>query len=323
MTHLPRSLALLGSSAALAAGTLTPLQLAGATPAAAAGYEWVAMGDSYTAGVIQAAGDVFEYPRDGCERTDQSYPQIIDRDFGSLIELNNVSCGAATIQNGNFRAQEPMGHHLPPFSEDMDHPFPSVPPQSEYVKPGTDVITVGMGGNTLGFAEMLVKCQALGAESGGKGTPCKDDLAAGVPARMTAASLDYDQLLAKLHEKAPQAKILAVGYPTIIPTNTASCTYGNPQQFAAITPGDLDWLRKDVLESLNTAIEKSTTTQDSASFVNIYDSSRNHSVCDTGKWVEGVLDANNRPALVHPNARGHRNTADHVASAILNAIAPA
>ncbi|QFR03210.1 SGNH/GDSL hydrolase family protein [Streptomyces phaeolivaceus] len=313
---------MLGSAAALTASALVPAQLAGAQPAAAAEYDWVALGDSYTAGVIPAAGDVFEYPRDGCERTDQSYPQVIDRDFGSLIELTNVSCGAATIQDVTFRAQEPIGRNVPGFPEDPDYPFPPVPPQSEMVKPGTDVITVGVGGNTLGFAEILFKCLELGQGTGGVGTPCKDALAADIPARLTKVGKDYDEMLGKLHERAPHAKILAVGYPTVVPEDTSKCRYNDVKHFLSLTRGDLDWLRADVLEPLNDTIEKSAGAQDTATFVNLYDSTRNHSVCDAGNWVEGVFDQDDRPALVHPNARGHRNAADHVASAILNAIAP-
>ncbi|MFI8261829.1 SGNH/GDSL hydrolase family protein [Streptomyces sp. NPDC085665] len=315
-------LALLGSAAALTAGALVPAQLAGAQPAAAASYDWVALGDSYTAGVIPAAGDVFEYPRDGCERTDQSYPQVIDRDLGSLIELTNVSCGAATIQDVTFRAQEPIGRHLPPLSEDPDYPFPPVPPQSEAVRPGTDVITVGVGGNSLGFADILLKCLELGGGSGGVGTPCREELAASIPGRLTKVGKEYGEMLAKLHEKAPHARILAVGYPTIVPADTSKCDYNDLHQFLSITRGDLDWLRRDVLEPLNRTIEKSAGAHGSADFVDLYDSTRNHSVCDAGKWVEGVFDHDNRPALVHPNAKGHRNAADHVASAILNAIEP-
>ncbi|MFB6979112.1 SGNH/GDSL hydrolase family protein [Streptomyces scopuliridis] len=322
MARFRTHLTLLGSAAALTAGTLAPVQLAGAQPAAAASYDWVALGDSYTAGVIPAAGDIFEIPRDGCERTDLSYPQVIDRDLSSLIELTNVSCGAATIEDVTFRAQEPIGRNVPGLPEDPDYPFPPVPPQSEAVKASTDVITVGVGGNTLGFADILVKCLELGQGSGGVGTPCKDDLAAGIPAKLTKVGTDYDQMLAKLHERGPHAKILTVGYPTVIPKDTSKCRYNDIHQFFSITPGDLDWLRQDVLEPLNKAIEKSAGAHSSATFVNLYDSSEKHSVCDAGKWVEGILDSDDRPTVVHPNAKGHRNAADHVTSAILNAIAP-
>ncbi|MFI6288479.1 SGNH/GDSL hydrolase family protein [Streptomyces sp. NPDC051018] len=321
MARIRTRLAVLGSAAALAAGALAPAQLAGAQPAAAASRQWVALGDSYTAGVIRAAGDTFEVPRDGCERTDQSYPQVIDRDLGSLFELTNVSCGAATIENITFRAQEPIGRHLPPFSEDPDYPFPAVPPQSAAVGPGTDVVTVGAGGNTLGFADILTQCLQLGGGSGGVGTPCRDDLADDIPNRLNKVSRDYDEMLTVLHERAPHAKILAVGYPTVIPEDTSKCQYNNWEHFGSITQGDLDWLRKDVLEPFNKVVEKSVGAHDAARFVDLYDSSLNHSVCDTGKWVEGVFTRfPDQPALVHPNARGHRNAADHVEAAMLEAI---
>lgn len=321
MARFHKRLALLGSTVALTAGALVPTQLAGASSAAAAeDYQWVALGDSYTAGVIPAAGDIFEVPRDGCERTDRSYPQVIDRDLGSLIDLKNVSCGAATIEDITFRAQEPIGRHLPPLSQDPDYPFPPVPPQSEAVGPGTDVVTVGVGGNTLGFAEMLFTCLQLGSESGGVGTPCRDALAAGVPERLNKVSTQYGEMLGTLHEKAPHAKLLTVGYPTVVPEDTSKCRYNDWTQFASITQGDLDWLREDVLEPLNKVIEKSAGNH-GAPFVDLYDSSRNHSVCDSGKWVEGIFtQLPDQVAFVHPNARGHQNAADHVASALLNAI---
>lgn len=86
-------------------------------------YEWVALGDSCAAGIVPAAGGLFEVPRDGCGRTDLSCPQVIDRDLGPLIELTDVSCGAATVEDITSDARNPIRRHLPLFSEDPDHPF--------------------------------------------------------------------------------------------------------------------------------------------------------------------------------------------------------
>ncbi len=88
------------------------------------------------------------------------------------------------------------------------------------------------------------------------------------------------------------------------------------KQFSTITHGDLNWLRTSVLERLNSVIEEETT-RSGDTFVNIYDSSRGHSVCDPDKWVEGILDTQGRPALVHPNSAGQANTARLVERAIL------
>ncbi|WP_423834559.1 hypothetical protein [Streptomyces manipurensis] len=198
MTHFRTRLALLGTAAVLTAGAAVPAQFAGAQPAAAADRkQWVALGGSYTAGVIRAAGNTFEVPRDGCERTDRAYPQVIDRDLGGLFELTNVSCGAATIDNVTDTPQHPIGRHQPPLS---------------------------------------------------------------VPNRLKTMRHDYDRMLAALHQRDPHAKILAVGYPTVIPRDAATCSFGDLTRFGTITQGDLAWLRQGVLESLNKAIDDSTGT---------------------------------------------------------------
>ncbi|GAA3883658.1 SGNH/GDSL hydrolase family protein [Saccharothrix violaceirubra] len=317
--HAARAVAL-GTATALATA-LGIVPSAGAQPTAKAEYQWVALGDSYTAGVIPASGDTFEVPRDGCERTDRSYPQVIDRDLGALFELTNVSCGAATIEDVSFRAQQPIGRHLPPLVEDPDYPFPPVPPQSEAAGSDTDVITVGVGGNTLGFAELLLQCLRLGGDAGGVGTPCRDAQSDGIRARLDKVGSDYEELLRVLHERAPKAKILAVGYPTVIPGNAADCEYNNFEQFGSVTPEDLDWLRKDVLEPLNAVIKAAAETHDATVFVDLYESSRDHSVCAATKWVDGIFtQVPDQMAFVHPNAQGHRNAADHVTEALLNTI---
>ncbi|CAL9498272.1 hypothetical protein SUDANB105_03360 [Streptomyces sp. enrichment culture] len=124
-------------------------------------------GDSYTAGVILAPGNTFEVPHDGCERTDRSYPQVIDRDLYGLFELTNVSCGAATCR------RSPRGWA----------PTPTSSPSAWAETP----------------------------------SPCKDAPAAGIPDRLKKVRREYERMLAVLHERAPHTKILAVGYPTVIP----------------------------------------------------------------------------------------------------------
>jgi GDSL-like Lipase/Acylhydrolase family len=247
-------------------------------------------------------------------------PQVIDRDLGTLIELTNISCGAAVIEDITFNSQNPIGRHLPPFSEDQDYPFPPVPAQSEAVYSGTDVVTVGVGGNTLGFAAILFTCLQLGEGSEGAGTPCRDELAGEMPGRLDKVRRDYVDMLTALHQRAPEAKIVTVGYPTVIPADTAKCRHGDWEQFATITPGDLEWLRADVLEPLNAVIEE-TSGEHASTFVDLQSPSRNHSVCDGNKWVEGVFASfPTEVALVHPNAMGHRSAASVVAAAILGAL---
>ncbi|SEG94179.1 GDSL-like Lipase/Acylhydrolase family protein [Actinacidiphila yanglinensis] len=320
MPRFLSSFAVAGTAAALLAALLAPGAAQAAAPASgrAADLSWVALGDSYTAGVIQATGDTYENPPDGCARTIESYPEVIRRDLGSLVSLRDVSCGAATVKDVYETKQTPLGRPLPPSGTDPDAPFTPVAPQIDAVAPDTDLITVGAGGNTVGFGEILIRCLALGAEHGNQGTPCKDELDASLSGRLDQLRKDYGQMLDALHTKAPFARMVTVGYPHVIPEDATSCTYGDLRQFGTITTGDLAWARTHILEPLNAAIAQESVAHN-ATFVDLYPSTTNHSVCDSNHWVDGIFSSliPLRYAYVHPNAKGQANTASQVEDAIL------
>ncbi|MFJ3215817.1 SGNH/GDSL hydrolase family protein [Kitasatospora sp. NPDC086801] len=312
-------LAVAGTAVALTAGLVTPsaAQAAAVPSGRVRALAWAALGDSYTAGVIEATGDETA-PRDGCARTTGSYPEVIRRDLGGLVDLRNVSCGGATVKDVYQTKGAPSGRPLPPFGTDPDAPFAPVPPQIDAVPPGADLITVGIGGNTLGFAEILKSCIELGATNLGRGTPCKDTFDASLPDRLNQLRGDYDQMLGALHAKAPSARLLAVGYPHLVPEDATRCTYGSLEQFATFTTGDLAWARTAILEPLNAIIAQRTTAHGDT-FVDLYPSTADHSVCDQDHWLDGVLTSiiPLHYALVHPNAEGQAHAAALVEDAIL------
>ncbi|MEU1283777.1 SGNH/GDSL hydrolase family protein [Kitasatospora sp. NPDC005856] len=312
-------LAVAGTATVLAAGLTTPTtaQAAARPGDRAAALRWTALGDSYTAGVIVATGTETE-PHDGCARTVESYPEILRRDLGSLVVLHNVSCSGATTDSVDTSAQSPLGRPLPPLGTDPNGPYPAVPPQIDAVDPATDLVTVGIGGNDLGFAEILKSCIELGAVRLGQGTPCKDEFDASLPDRLNRLRGDYNRMLTALRAKAPSAKVLTVGYPHLVPENAALCQYGNPLQFGTFTTGDLAWARTALLEPLNALIAQDTAARGDT-FVDVYPASAGHSVCDADHWLDGVLTSviPLRYAVVHPNATGQAHTAALVEDALL------
>ncbi|MGW7442691.1 SGNH/GDSL hydrolase family protein [Kitasatospora sp. NPDC054795] len=320
MPHFLSRLAVAGTATVLAAGLITPTtaQAAARPGDRAAALRWTALGDSYTAGVIVATGDETE-PRDGCARTVDSYPEILRRDLGSLVALRNVSCSGATTGSVDTGAQSPLGRPLPPLGTDPNGPYPSVPPQIDAVDPATDLVTVGIGGNDLGFAEILKSCIELGAVQLGRGTPCKNKFDASLPDRLNRLRGDYSRMLTALHAKAPSARVLTVGYPHLVPEDAALCQYGNPLQFGTFTTGDLAWARTALLEPLNALIAQDTAARGDT-FVNLYPASAGHSVCDADHWLDGVLTSviPLEYAVVHPNALGQAHTAALIEDALLN-----
>lgn len=357
---------------------------AGATPRAGEPIPWVALGDSYTAGSIPYAssrpGGVQSDPpyfwdgfvgggtRSGCDQTDVSYPYLVDDELGEFgegrVELRaNVSCGGAQIKHIVDERQTPYGQNVrgitgtnPFFPVDPDadpesQAFPQLDQvQLDAVDSTTRLVTVGIGGNSLGFGHIIAECLARGAATDNHGAPCRDyytDPPSGVESiahRLTRVAEEYRAMLAAIKARAhPEVKILAVGYPFIIPNDedVSRCRWGRLDSaaglaavyhFGSVNHDDLKWLRDSVLERLNTVIEDAANSDPAVYYVDLYSQGQpGHHVCaQTGigvdeAWVEGLIDQTAyvslftrfpRGALVHPNTKHHTAAAGAVGAKI-------
>ncbi|MET8741672.1 SGNH/GDSL hydrolase family protein [Streptomyces sp. NPDC004728] len=327
---------------ALAASALVPAGSAGAADQ----YEWAALGDSYTAGgfvgdPLPALGDA---SRDGCDRTTDAYPGVVERELaefppGKLVHLTNVSCGNATIADIATAKQKPISPVQPP-----EGGWPAVDPQTQRAGLGdqTDIVTVGVGGNSLPFGGMLLKC----LERGATGKSCREyytnppEGEESIQDKLARVQDEYIEMLARVHQAAPNAKVITVGYPAVLPETGSSCNRLSLTELGSITHADVNWLRDDVLKQLNSTIKRVTDFFGDR-YVDVYSSSVGHDACQPAgtKWVEGICgDAadywpaklpgtllncgliHKRVTLVHPNAEGHANTAAHVERAIRIAL---
>lgn len=326
----------------LAAAALLPSGTAGAADQ----YEWAALGDSYTAGgfVGEPQPALGDPSRDGCDRTANAYPDVVERELaefppGKPVHLTNVSCGNATIADIATAKQTPISPVEPPAGG-----WAAVDPQITRAQLGdkTDVVTIGVGGNSLPFGGMLLTC----VERGLTGKSCRDhytDPPAGeesIQDKLARVQDEYIQMLAEVHQAAPDAKVITVGYPAVLPESGSECNRADLTELGPITYADIDWLRDDVLKQLNATIQRVTNFFGDR-YVDVYSSSVGHDACQPAdtKWVEGICgDAENywpsavpgtpldctlldkRATLVHPNAAGHANTAAHVERAIRIAL---
>lgn len=264
-----------------------------AAPAAAAPLaieHYVALGDSYTSG----PGIPNQIPEAvGCGRSDHNYPHLVAAAL-AVEELTDVSCGSATT------AHMTEAHPLPNGLANG--------PQFEALGPDVDLVTLGIGGNDIGFGEIIATCVThsvllpVGAPCRAHYTRQGDELGA----RIEASAPKVASVLAGIRERAPNARILVVGYPVILPATGPGCWPLMP-----IAVGDVAWLRT-VEGRLNTMLAAQAAAG-GATFVDTYASSVGHDVCRRPgqKWVEGLVPT--APASpVHPNALGMANTAKQV-----------
>lgn len=278
-----------------AAGTGTA---AWAAPLPSSGLDYVALGDSYAVGLALGTieGDV-----PGCGQTDASYP----RQLAAALELDltDVTCSGATTANILT---------TPQVTADGTNQI-----QGNSLNAGTDVVTLTIGGNDLGFssiiqsclaasgsgpllfANAIANCTSIYAPSGGV-----DTLSAAVNGPVTAS---LTATLAKINELAPNAQVFVVGYPALMPDAVNIPTLGCFTSFTGLSSAfpftgvDTAYLH-DIQAQLDTAM-LTTATAAGASFVPLLASSVAHSPCANNQdaFVNG---ASLNPGAMHPNALG-------------------
>lgn len=269
-----------------------------AAPAAAADPtagpdHYVALGDSYTAG----PGIPNQIPEAlGCGRSDHNYPHLVAAALG-VERFTDVSCGSATT--AHMTEEQPLPDGL------------SNAPQLDALRSDVDLVTLGIGGNDIGFGEIIANCVArsvllpVTAPCRAHYTRSGDELGA----RIAATAPKVAAVLAGIRQRAPAARVLVVGYPVILPAAGPGCWPLMP-----IAVGDVAWLRT-VEGQLNAMLAEQAAAA-GATFVDTYTSSVGHDLCRLPgtKWVEGLVPT--APASpVHPNALGMANSAAQVLDA--------
>jgi lysophospholipase L1-like esterase len=279
--------------AAVLIGAFTP-GLAGASDPAT---RYVALGDSYTSSPL--TGLPTGYNGLGCTRSDNNYPHLVQRSVRATV-LADVSCGGARTDDLYGTQTGPLGG--------------TNPPQLDAVTADTTLVTMGFGGNDIGFGEIIQTCLSLLPF----GTPCRDHYTAGgvdqLAARITATAPKIDKAISDIRARAPGAQVWVVGYPSILPDSGPACW----SPLLPVTNGDAVYLRA-VERSLN-AMLADRAAFGGARYADTYGPSIGHDACalPTVRWIEGLVPL--APAApVHPNALGSRGMANAVLAAMASA----
>lgn len=248
---------------------------------------YVALGDSYTA----APGIAVYGSADGCLRSARNYPALVARELPGTA-LVDVSCaGASTVQM------------------DVAHPFEasSHPPQLDALSADTDLVTVGIGANDYGlFSSVIHQCVALAATDP-TGSPCRDAHLSpdGWDALDLRVELISDRLadtVDKIADRAPDARILVVGYPQLLPV-AGRCPKRMP-----LAQGDYSYAG-EVFVALSEALRDGAESA-GAEYVDVLSASFGHDVCSTKPWMNGIVERPERAMPYHPYPAGQRAVAD-------------
>jgi lysophospholipase L1-like esterase len=249
------------------------------------------MGDSYSAGPLIPTTNL----AGGCARSDHNYPSLVAQRLG-VHTLVDATCSGASSADVT-QVQRTFGDAR-------------IPPQISHLKPDTDLVTIGIGGNDLDLFTTLVRlCTRLGA-SDPSGSPCTRQLAARhvdldsvtrVISRHVAASLR------EIKRRAPNATVLLVGYLRLVP-DAGTCPA------LPLAAGDYPEGRR-IGEALAQA-QRRAARATGVRFVDMYAASRGHDICSADPWVNGKVTIRAKALSYHPFESGMRADAEQVLRAL-------
>ena len=238
----------------LAVATLITLAIVPSAHAAPGPY--TALGDSYSSGV----GTRNYYADSGsCYRGPNAYPVRVAAQLGAPLTF--AACSGAKVAD--------------------------VLNQLGSLNASTAFVTVSVGGNDAGFADVITRCALPWPWT------CTNEITGANTYIRNTLPGSLDSLYSQIRAKAPNARVVVVGYPRLF--NGEECNAG-----ARISPGEQS--------SLNATADLLATTIGGRAaahgfgFVDVRSTFTGHAVCDDAEWLNGLSN----PVLesYHPNTTG-------------------
>jgi len=240
-----------------AAALIVPL-LPVAPAAHAAPPSYVALGDSYSSGVGTRS-----YINDGspCQRSTYAYPALIAAARG--YALNFRACSGATVADVTNT-------------------------QLSALSATTSYVTISVGGNDAGFADVLTECATpwWAGDCDAAINQAQAYINNTLPGRLST-------LYASIRSKAPGAKVVVVGYPRIFMGEDCNAgTWFSPAEQTRLN---------QTADRLNSKTSAQATAKGFA-FANPTSRFVGHAVCDNVAWLNGLSHPVSES--YHPNKPG-------------------
>ncbi|OCC09528.1 Lipase 1 precursor [Streptomyces sp. PTY087I2] len=270
--------------------------------------KYVAMGDSYSSGEgnspYEAGTD-----RDNsnlCHRSMTAYPRQVQNTF-NLGATAFVACSGA-VSDYIINEYNQENTELP---------------QAAFVSSSTQLVTITIGGNDVGFGDVLATCTLSTTESGTteeKHQIEHDACIQAIEDAQTAAS--SAALQSKLETMfsgirslgGSNLQVVVAGYPNLLPEFTditGTCVWGDgyPSTSGRTVASDEVQAARQLHDDLNATIADavSATNDDHVHYVDPSSAFAGHELCRSNPWLYNVipnLDTVYQRGSYHPNASG-------------------
>lgn len=263
--------------------------------------KYVAMGDSFASG--EGAWDYEEgtdfddrndlWPfNDGeedhnrCHRSNNAYSQILSADNDFAGGSGFVACSGSVIDD----------------FENPNHKETGEKAQLAALNDKTSLVTLSVGGNDLGFADVLEDCIVNGDSGVGFIDSCQEKHDRRITKRLPQLRRELVDLYRQAREKAPNARIIVVGYPPLFAENpkddVGNLLFAEDQRWMNERAGDLN------------ATMAAAAAEAGVEFVDPTGAFRGHGLGSDDPWLNdldwggpGMMLVD--PSSFHPNASGH------------------
>jgi lysophospholipase L1-like esterase len=259
---------------------------------------YVALGDSFTSGpgvLPQLTSTTTPSAPGVCRRSAANYPSLVARAL--RLKLTDMSCTSATT--AALAHSQARG----------------IAPQLSALRPDTTVVSLGIGGDDLGFSNVVENCVSVTPWGLTRvGWECQSHYTADGVDQLTVATREVGRrvsaALDSIRARSPRAKIYVVGYPDLLPLTGDGCWPKLP-----FSDAEVGFLR-GVEHSLNLALARAASDAHDH-FVNMSGPSASHTACSpkSTRWLEPAVTSGGAYPL-HPTAHGMAGMARAVASAI-------
>jgi lysophospholipase L1-like esterase len=243
--------------------TSTLLSIVAAAPAAAASprseWDYVALGDSYSSGV-GASGQTGV-----CFRSPNGYPGLWDA-ANDPASYRSVACSGATTDT--LRAS-----------------------QLSALSSGTDLVTLTIGGNDVGFAPAVITCTLVGDSA------CAATVEAAMEWARDKMPAKFDDTYRDIRRHAPNARVIVLGYPLLFDEKVQNCGVGG------MSINKRKSLNKGAAE-LNTMI-KARSQAAGFTWSAVADEFAGHGICSASPWLHGLTVIPPTDSF-HPNGNGYK-----------------
>ncbi|MFG3340460.1 SGNH/GDSL hydrolase family protein [Glycomyces sp. NPDC048151] len=246
------------SAAALAAAAALVLLPAAAAQAQMDPTRYVALGDSYSSGT--GTGDYFD---EECLRSAKAYPQLLAT--GLSADFTFEACSGATA---NDLLTKQLG------SLDAE----------------TDLVTVTIGGNDIGWAEAVKACIT-------PLTSCADEIEASEALVRDELPGLLDGAYGAIANRAPNADVYVLGYPRLF-NGERACG-------ALKQPNVEEQLLMNAAADRLAGVIQNKAEEHGFTYVDVRDGFDGHAICDDVAYLNNL--AYPPVESYHPNAMGHLN----------------